>query len=344
MLTNETGYCKAYHISQQKQKPRHLYEMVKFDRPCIFYLDIDCHRPLSGEEESQTIEATNLFIIHLFKYYFDLAICIYTDIIILKSNCPTKFSLHILVRDCSKEVMFTNNGILKLLLCAVIDRLRSCLLNSDSNPIMHLPLSVIKHLFYNHNGKEQCIIDTSVYNKNKLFRTLWSCKKGRKDNFEYFTGPSSTSTWTTREWLLNTLITYQRPGYVEHFLSELSLVQEIPPVKKQNMSSFQPGTSATLKTHLLHSSVLRAIEEETAPNTVTKVVPGKKKGYFLLHCSSTMCPRLQHHHQRNRIYIILDVSTCRYWINCHDCPYEKSEARYLNLPTDVQKILNDTTT
>lgn len=46
------------------------------------------------------------------------------------------------------------------------------------------------------------------------------------------------------------------------------------------MSSFQPGTSATLKTHLLHSSVLRAIEEETAPNTVTKVVPGKKKDIF----------------------------------------------------------------
>lgn len=230
-LANANGYFNEYVKSLLYDRKRHFYEMIKFDKPCIFYIDVDTKSPVSTDTEHHIISILNKLIVNLFFIEFNISVNIDNDIIILKSDAKTKLSLHILVRFTNIDIMFETNQELKKLIISLINNLEEAQCTGTEYKPLSLTKNEVQTLFYIHNEKFYCIIDKSVYNTNKLFRTLWSCKKGRCDNFNPYKIPTCATLWNEKDWLLNTLITYNR---VNLNCMKLTVEKYLPPGKSIN--------------------------------------------------------------------------------------------------------------
>lgn len=295
----------------------------------FFFLDIDGPQFSTLENEQQLLCAIKIFIVNVFKYKLQIEICADRDIFILKSDAFLKISYHVIVRCLKIELMFPNNIAIKHLLLSIISNLKADYLKKKASTELLMDYNTTKHLFYNENNDIKCYIDLLVYSNNRLFRTIWSSKRGRTDVFKAYNCPDYTMHWSPFDWLSQTLITYKRSQL------QLKLINQNlnngTTINFLSTFTHKPVESTTVQ---LDSNIIKAIEFQTAPNSVVKVLPGKEPNHYLLQCSSTFCPVLNKYHRRNRFYILLNTDKMEYTINCRDCDNKNRVTHYLVLSSD----------
>ena len=182
--------------NKKEEIKRHLYEMIINNEKCIMYLDIDCPLNKLKIEEETLIIIIKKILKNLFIEFYDILINLDKDVLILKSSNTKKLSLHILIRCENKEIVFENNIVIGQLINFAVNNIESSLKHNLKNRLFDLNENEQNGIFYlNDKGLLTCVIDTKVYTRNRLFRTLGSCKKGRSDVFKFIKTPS----WIERD-------------------------------------------------------------------------------------------------------------------------------------------------
>jgi hypothetical protein len=137
-------------------KNRYLFEVIRSDRPCKPYLDIEWKVLNNDIKNKYTIFITKLTndIKIIFQKRYNISID-NTNILISSSHSKTKVSFHIVINKCidNKLVVYKTNR------------------KGYSNSNWDLWLALVEH-----NNYYKKIIDESVYSMDREFRTLYSNK------------------------------------------------------------------------------------------------------------------------------------------------------------------------
>ena len=160
----------------------HAYEVLREDRPCWLYFDleypVDCNRTLDSDSLMRTFyELLNSFCQRIFAANIDP-----NDVWELDSTTSAKFSRHVIMKSLKssqqsqaapKPLAFRNNfevgTFVKRFLQYASWRRRD-------------PASTAAQLFVRTDSLDQevPVIDTSVYSRNRCFRVMFSTKLGKR--------------------------------------------------------------------------------------------------------------------------------------------------------------------
>lgn len=265
--------------------------------------------------------------------YFRIRIDEEQDILLLSSQNSSKISLHLLLRPGSKkEYVFRNNNELGYFVKSIVENLKN-LFNSQSGcELLDISLEELSYLFYTKNDKIQCVIDIGVYTKNRLFRTLGSCKKGRTDIFTYMVVPKYLKYLGIKARLLYSLVTYFRPG---HFLSYINFTVQNEKIPVENKSITVSPNNVVQINPILDIKFIKYIENFIVPGTIQKIVPGKINGFFILQLKNyRYCTIISREHSSNRQYIVLDTKKLQFSVRCYECKTEFIEQHFIVFSED----------
>lgn len=163
---------------------RHFYEHIFIDTKCRLYFDLEYMREHNPEMEMSDSQARFMedflsLLVSLFTEYFEEYLY-ETNFLVLDSSTEQKFSKHVIVHS---KRLFSSNVEMKRFIDVVCSKLKQ------------QKVGIVK----DDKGKETLIVDSGVYNKNRCFRMLNSCKYGKSallvyDNNCYFYGNFSMNT------------------------------------------------------------------------------------------------------------------------------------------------------
>lgn len=324
-MTSKNKIMDLY--NSKNDKNRHLYEIIVEDNPCLLYLDIDCPKSSLPCAEEELICNIKRFIKIFLNEFYDTEINESIDIITLKSNCDQKLSYHLILRCKDHEILFENNKIIGLLLQNIIEEMKKNIKNEGTLRILGLSLEEQKKLFVK-DANLKCVIDTSVYSKNRLFRILGACKKGRTDIFKYNAKPDWIKNCDNLNCLLLTLITFARSN-TSHtiFNTKVSIAKNVK-IKQENDLITLPRI------------YLNYFEKLIYPGNIGKVIKGNTDGYFLLQLNTDKyCEMIGGNHKSNRQYITVNVNKDIYWKNCYDCGMNRTP-NYIVFEEDFSNSFN----
>lgn len=164
------------------EEQRHHYEIIRQDRPCHLYLDLEY--PTWDEETksklnqemdgNQRVNALLKLLRRSFEERFD---CTFDnqDVVELESTKDGKFSRHVLVKvkgKAFKDAMHAGAFVKRILGEAY----------AEPEHEWHRKLFVNSGHRENERGKRRTtIVDTAVYTRNRAFRLMWSYKRGKKE-------------------------------------------------------------------------------------------------------------------------------------------------------------------
>ena len=160
----------------------HAYEVLREDRPCWLYFDLEyavhCNRMLKSDSLMRTFyELLNSFCQTTFAANVDP-----NDVWELDSTTSTKFSRHIIMKSMKstqqsqaapRPLAFRNNLQVGTFVKKFLQYAASC--RRD-------PASTAAQLFVRTDSHDQevPVIDTSVYSRNRCFRVMFSTKLGKR--------------------------------------------------------------------------------------------------------------------------------------------------------------------
>lgn len=261
------------------QGPRNNYEIIRVDRPCHLYLDLDKNNKEYPNVDIEKVwERLKLDIINAFTW-----LNVRTDtieFIKLSSHSDKKQSLHIIVKAESK--IFSN-----LLHCGIfVELLKKELIHGD-NPV---PLYAK-------------IVDSAVYTKNRCFRML-GCTKGGQKRYLISDKPLTFEHW--KECKIQPL---KWNGGAN------SMLQLTDEVKKPIVctSSYIPQLVIDIMVKLnkdakflAHSGPLQLDRIHHVPNSIV----------FTCDTSSRKCPIAKKIHSTNVPFIVLNLEKGEYFFKC----------------------------
>ena len=141
------------------EKKRFGYELIPENAPCKAYADIEWEGP--ADPDHSTLK-------RLLKYLRERASELYLQ------KAPHQWKMY--VACGTREAKGAGPGVMKHSYHVVIPNLvfQS---NLDMAPLFNVPTDHIEFWWTDRNCKPKCMVDSSVYGRNRIFRTLYSAKR-----------------------------------------------------------------------------------------------------------------------------------------------------------------------
>jgi len=167
------SYEHFWSVYEQMTWGRHFYEVIREERPCCLYFDIEFNRDINPTIRECGSELIDVFLEYLSSVTIDTFGIRVTrnDVIDLDSTTPTKFSRHLIVRN----IIFKNNQHCGNFVRYLMNRLH---FDSVNNREKH---SQIERLFVKTDKENVSVfVDLAVYSRNRNFRIYKSTKFGKE--------------------------------------------------------------------------------------------------------------------------------------------------------------------
>ena len=148
---------------------RHFQEIIREGQPCHLFFDLEFATASNpGRDGASLVDAVVAAACRALHEQFGIA-CSRRDIVDLDSGTPAKFSRHLIFR-LPGNAMFASSVHVGAFVGGLL-----------AGPAAHRPdiplseeLTVLKA-----DGSRTCFVDSSVYSRNRHFRTYGSCKAGK---------------------------------------------------------------------------------------------------------------------------------------------------------------------
>ncbi|KDD71281.1 hypothetical protein H632_c5388p0, partial [Helicosporidium sp. ATCC 50920] len=156
---------------------RHWYEVIRENRPCHLYLDLEfCAVSFPRADGNGLVDAVLRALRLELERRFGLAVQYESQLLELDSSSATKFSRHLVLR--LPGLAWATNAHLGRFVRQVVRRAgEAAMLRGDGGGSEgdgddgiccgRMP------------RRSHCVVDTSVYSRNRHFRLPWSCKAGK---------------------------------------------------------------------------------------------------------------------------------------------------------------------
>jgi len=146
---------------------RHYYEIIRQNRPCNLYLDLEFNREENSDLDGEkAVEVTLRVLSDVFKSKLDVEFSA-KWVVELDSSSDKKFSRHVIVRMPGSA--FLDNSHVGIF---VGEMLKLAKTRRKTSPYYNM-------LFVQKGGQESCFIDMGVYSRNRAFRLYLSSKAGK---------------------------------------------------------------------------------------------------------------------------------------------------------------------
>jgi len=326
----------------------HYYEIILESRPCWLYFDLEFSRKTNPELQPKVaMDAFRQVMVSFCRDKLDVVIDP-AAWIELESSTKEKFSFHVVVKQIQRQgsiqpFAFANNAQAGLLVRELLSYARARQSESDF-PARHLFVAAPDASSDPSNAdfaKEACLVDESVYTRNRCFRLVYSCKFGKTAIMR---------------------VTSERRGLLPKHPAPCMLASMASFVPEETMFFRHPlipadyghmalaaarvytGSGGTLRPRGGHlaaddsgSELLQylvktwdemrkvndpatAAARSTLPTRVDKVMPASEDGRVLwarlLHNRYCMCKGASH--KSNAVYLVVDQDRCTFYQKCYD--------------------------
>ena len=312
-----------------KQRSReHYYEVITDGNPCWLYFDLEFNQTANPAVSPEDVmphfyRCLDAYFIKVFG-----CPCAPAAVLELDSSSPEKFSKHVIVKTLrdGRRLAFAHNGVLKRLVEDFVSGLRDR--TTDRRGEDTANLFFYKALHDDNPGS--CLVDTSVYSRNRCFRLLWSSKFGQDRPLRL-----------TRGWAV------WQPTFCQFLESLVSHVPVVTPLLGDCVPSARPSPENTQPRRLTSSTdsdhgdlptlsslqplcdflcaawdAVRSQFETHDEKKATRVhrVVSRDCGRYLCFTlvNNRFCCNKGASHKRNSIYLVVDVPKGVFYQKCHD--------------------------
>ena len=347
---------------------KYYYELIQHNQPCHIYFDIEYKYQYNTQLTAAHADNTIQCFIEYFteqlqnKYNIELN---HNNIIILDSNTDKKYSKHLIIHLNSNHTMFINNvqlGYFISYVCAhLVDDIHN---NRSSHQLRHMLVNI------DDTGKQQLMIDQSVYSKNRCFRMYLSSKAPQSQPL-YNSQPDRLTKlkrdymckykYTAQyDYYLNTLITYIDPCIELNTLQllthvvfpESSYTQSDTNVRiVNNGNSYDDSTIISLtqcdsklnKYQLLHEYMSNVIHNwgDCTSGVIKSILYIDKtdqelRGTICYNViNNRYCLRINRAHKSNGIYLVVSLDKHTYRQYCYDIDCNNNSSIPVLIPNYV---------
>jgi len=298
---------------------RHYYEIIRQNRPCNLYLDLEFNREdnrsLDGEK---AVEVTLRVLSDVFKSKLDVEFS-KKWVVELDSSSDKKFSRHVIVRMPGSA--FLDNSQVGIFVGEMVK-----LANIRRKASSYYDL-----MFVQKSGQESCFIDMGVYSRNRAFRLYLSSKAGK--HVPLVAAPRIKEEWDDfpeEKIFMHSLVGHVPQGSRLISCSDENVASDGEPAfvfkeaRKQTMSN-QRTEHGTSLYPALDNFVLQVCRRNVTPRKSAESVGIRSwvqldQGSVVLYNISgcRFCGNIGREHKSNGIFILVDLRHQVWYQKCYD--------------------------
>lgn len=324
-----------------------LYEVILEWQPCWLYFDLEYSRSANPDTCPATV--IELFYAELStfcKSFFGAPLDM-GSVLELDSTTPEKFSKHVIAKrlhgrkdqSLGDALAFRSNMQAGCVVAEFVAHLQARRHQQDSktNGLFFKKKEEALVLPQRAVG-ETCLIDTSVYSRNRCFRILFSSKYGKRRPLLLMRGACLNQARPVQ--LLHTLVAFVPAGTellqdcihpVDELARAISSESKQPRPTNRNLSAWsrrdESATSNKFLQHLVESWDATRLEHETLTSmsvrratSVQSIVRLGEADMFMVVslAHNRFCHRKGSSHKSNGVYLVVDYCRRVFYQKCHD--------------------------
>lgn len=283
-------FCNNYYKRAHLTNP-HIYEVILQDTVCKIFIDVDYK--FNGETDSfdceKHVDAIKKHAQEVFQELFSIDTQI--EYIELDSSRPNKFSKHIIWQLFVQDIKQVEKVVQKII---------------EKDP--------------ENNSK---LIDSTIYNKSRSFRLVYSSKMGRNKK-RLMPNGSDELTYDPKLVFKSMVTTFIPKGTITNLIDDTYPESLYNIFENENELGTESKYSISSRSGVSQDSIppklneffdsIGAVVRSVSANDDTKVI------YFIL--GELTCPWTQRVHKSNNTYFTLNCKTAKGYFKCADgdCP------------------------